>query len=47
MNQVLALPFIRKEMGNYIQTQLGDDSAADMLYLGVDMLCLLYLHLGR
>ena len=42
MNQVLALPFIRKEMGNYIQTQLGDDSAADMLAA-----YMLYLHLGR
>jgi len=31
VNDVLALPFIRKEMGNYIQNQLGDDSAASLL----------------
>jgi len=31
VNDVLALPFIRKEMGSYIQNQLGDDSAANLL----------------
>ena len=31
VNDVLALPFIRKEMGSYIQNQLGDDSVANLL----------------
>lgn len=31
VNEVLAMPFIRKEMGSYIQNQLGDDSAANLL----------------
>jgi NIMA (never in mitosis gene a)-related kinase len=31
VNDVLAMPFIRKEMGSYIQNQLGDDSAAKLL----------------
>uniref|UniRef100_A0A7S0HQ13 non-specific serine/threonine protein kinase n=2 Tax=Hanusia phi TaxID=3032 RepID=A0A7S0HQ13_9CRYP len=31
VNEILALPFIRKEMGAYVQYQLGDDSAANLL----------------
>ncbi len=31
VNEILSMPFIRKEMGAYIKSQLGDESAASIL----------------
>jgi hypothetical protein len=31
VNEVLTMPFIRKEMGAYIKSQLGDESAASIV----------------
>ena len=47
VNQVLALPFIRKQMGSYIQNQLGDDNAANLIHEQNDPRMLQFFHMEQ